>query len=60
MLPKAARTVDSRLVRHTEQILNIKRDVNAAFADVHYHVRILYAGFICSLVVLLLCPVLFW
>lgn len=46
MLPKASRTLDHRLVRQTEQILNIKRDVNAAFKDVHFHIRLLYAGFI--------------
>lgn len=53
MLSKPTRSVDYRLVRQTEQILNIKRDVNAAFRDVHFHIRILYAGFILCLVVLI-------
>lgn len=43
------RSVDCRLIRHTEQILNLNNQVNARFAEIYFHFRFLYLGLILSL-----------
>lgn len=44
------RSVDSRLVRHTEQILNLNQQVNERFLEFYFHFRFLYAGLILALI----------
>lgn len=52
MLDRPARTVESRLVRQTEQIINIKKQVNNSLGDIHFHIRLLYAGLLVTLLVM--------